>query len=79
MSKKANPPSHRVYAVTKNGKRNFWQPIGAAWMHGDGEGFHLALDYLPLNGADIVVRKPKVEPAEEPDAAVQTDAPAEAA
>ena len=44
-------------------------------MHGDGEGFHLSLDYLPLNGADIVVRKPKVEPAQEPDAAVETDAP----
>ncbi len=23
------------------------------------EGFNLKLDYLPLNGADIVIRKPK--------------------
>jgi hypothetical protein len=68
MSKTTNKrPSHRVYAVTKNGERNFWQPIGAAWAHGDGEGFNLKLDYLPLNGAEIVIRKPKAE-AEEADA-----------
>ena len=45
MSKTTNLPSHRVYAVTRNGKRSFWQPIGAAWAHGDGEGFNLKLDY----------------------------------
>jgi len=61
MSKSTNLPSHRVYAVTKNGKRNFWQPIGALFAHGDGEGFNLKLDYLPLNDAEIVARKPKTE------------------
>jgi hypothetical protein len=61
MSKNTTPPSHRVYAVTKNGKRNYWQPIGAIWPHEDGEGFSMKLDYLPLNGADIVIRKPKAE------------------
>jgi hypothetical protein len=64
MSKITNRPSHRVYAVTKNGERNFWHPIGAAWAHGDGEGFNLKLDYLPLNGAEIVIRKPKAEEAD---------------
>jgi hypothetical protein len=63
ISKTTNRPSHRVYAVTKNGERNFWQPIGAAWPHGDGEGFNLKLDFLPLNGAEIVIRKPKAEEA----------------
>jgi hypothetical protein len=72
MSKTTNRPSHRVYAVTKNGERNFWQPIGAAWAHGDGEGFNLKLDYLPLTGAEIVIRKPKAETDE-------AEAPAEAA
>ena len=61
MSKSPNLPSHRVYAVVRNGKQSYWHPIGAAWPHGDGEGFNLKLDYLPLNGADIVIRKPKVE------------------
>ena len=46
MSKNTTPPSHRVYAVTKNGKRNFWQAIGAIWPHEDGEGFSMKLDYL---------------------------------
>jgi hypothetical protein len=67
MSEPTNRPSHRVYAVTKNGEHSFWQPIGGAWVHSDGWGFNLKLDYLPLNGAEIVIRKPKVE---------ETDAPA---
>ena len=68
MSKTNNRPSHRVYAVTKNGERSFWQPIGAAWPHGDGEGFNVKLEYLPLNDAEIVIRKPKAE-VDEADAA----------
>jgi hypothetical protein len=35
-------------------------------------GFNLKLDYLPLNGADIVIRKPKAEADEADTAAVQT-------
>ncbi len=27
-----NPPSHRVYAVTKSGKQSYWRPIGAVWL-----------------------------------------------
>jgi hypothetical protein len=78
MSKTTNRPSHRVYAVTKNGERNFWQPIGAAWAHGDGEGFNLKLDYLPLNsGAEIVIRKPKAT-APETAAVDEFDAPGSA-
>jgi hypothetical protein len=61
MSKSANRPSHVVYAVTKTGERNFWNAIGAAWVHGDGWGFNVKLDYLPLNGAEIVIRKPKAD------------------
>jgi hypothetical protein len=68
MSKNTNPPSHRVYAVTKEGKQNYWRAIGAVWPHADGEGFNLKLDYLPLNGAEIVIRKPKAKEAEAPEA-----------
>ena len=52
-------PSHKAYAVTKNGEHTNWTEIGAAWSHNDGEGFNLKLDMLPLNGAEIVLRKPK--------------------
>ena len=72
MSKTTNPPSHRVYAVTKNGKSNYWQAIGAVWPHGDGEGFSVKLDYLPLNAAEIVIRKPKAK-AEEAEAAPEVE------
>jgi hypothetical protein len=61
--KNSNRPSHRVYAVTKIGERSTWCEIGAAWPHKDGEGFNLKLDFLPLNGAEIVIRKPKAEEA----------------
>jgi hypothetical protein len=52
-TKQTNRPSHRVYAVTRNGERSNWREIGAAWAHKDGEGFSLKLDFLPLNGAEL--------------------------
>lgn len=58
---KTSRPTHRVYAVTKNGDRSYWREIGAAWSHTDGEGFNLKLDYLPLNNAEIVIRKPRTD------------------
>ena len=55
-----NRPSHRVYAVTKRKSgENDWTEIGAVWAHGDGKGFNLKLDYLPLNGGELVIRVPK--------------------
>ncbi len=51
-------PTHRLYAVEKRKGKNYWRPIGAAWAHSDCEGFGLALDYLPLNGSEIVMRAP---------------------
>jgi hypothetical protein len=58
-------PTHRAYAVTKRGEKNFWREIGAAWAHQDGEGFSLKLDYLPLNDAEIVIRTPRATEADE--------------
>ena len=72
-SKTPNLPSHRVYAVTKVGRKSYWNAIGAVWPHADGEGFNLKLDYLPLNGAEIVIRKPKPKAEEaEPAPEVET-------
>ena len=56
MSTKTRP-SHRVYAVRKAGERNFWIEIGAAWPHGDGKGFSLKLDLIPVGDAEVVIRK----------------------
>lgn len=51
-------PSHRLYAVTKRpgSEKAYWAPIGAAWAHRDGKGFAIKLEYLPVNGAEIVLR-----------------------
>ena len=58
-----NRPTHRVYAVTKaeGADNGFWTTIGAAWAHQDGKGFNVKRDYLPLNGAEIVIREPRAE------------------
>lgn len=52
-------PTHRIYAVTRtnDGETGYWAPIGAAWTNRDGKGFNLKLEYLPLLGADIVIRE----------------------
>jgi hypothetical protein len=53
-----NRPTHRLYAVSKGGNdKSQWQEIGAAWQHKDGKGFNLKLNYLPLNGAELVIRE----------------------
>lgn len=65
MSKK---PDMAVYHVTERGegdsKKAFWTKIGAAWAHTDGEGFNLAIDYMPMTAGRIVVRAPKADDAD---------------
>ena len=39
-------------------------PVRTTQFLTDGEGFNVKLDMLPLNGAEIVIRKPKPEEAE---------------
>lgn len=67
-------PTHEVFGVTDRGrgKKAFWHKIGAAWAHEDGKGFALRLDYLPLNGQEIVIREPLPEKTETEEG---TDAP----
>jgi hypothetical protein len=55
-------PTHRVYAVRKTGnEKSVWTQIGAAWINGDGKGFSIKLNLLPLDGSDIVMREPREE------------------
>ncbi|MCA0248977.1 MAG: hypothetical protein LCH93_20390 [Proteobacteria bacterium] len=54
-----NRPSHRVFAVAEareEGGKAFWADIGAAWAHGDGKGFDVVLNLLPMQGQNIVIR-----------------------
>ena len=52
---------HKIDAVKKTGDKSHWTEIGAAWSHQDEKGFNVKLDYLPLNGAEIVIREPRSE------------------
>ena len=61
MRTNSKRPTHRAYAVSKNGDKTYWREIGAVWQHEDGRGFNLKLDYLPLNGAEVVIREPRAE------------------
>ena len=49
-------PTHRIYSVSKDGKKAIWQEIGAAWPNKDGKGFSLKFTARPLEGAEIVLR-----------------------
>lgn len=61
---KTSKPSHEVFAVTRRegDEKGRWQKIGACWPHEDGDGFNLKLEYLPLTGGDLVIRKWKPKP-----------------
>ncbi|MDR3471243.1 MAG: hypothetical protein P4M09_06095 [Devosia sp.] len=58
-------PTHYLYAVTKrsDSDKGNWTRIGAAWPNGDGKGFNIKLDLIPLTG-DIVMREPKEDAGE---------------
>ena len=52
-------PAYRAFTVVKReGADDFWLPIGAAFMHQDGDGYNIVLQALPIDGK-IVLRLPK--------------------
>jgi hypothetical protein len=52
-------PTHIAYHVRDRGEgqKGFWTRIGAAWAHGDGKGFNIQLEVMPLDGS-ITLRVP---------------------
>ena len=56
--------AYRAYTVIKReGQDDFWLPIGAAFMHQDGDGYNIVLQALPIDGK-IVLRLPKDDQGE---------------
>lgn len=55
-----NLPSHGVYVVEGEGDRAFWNKIGCAWQHNDGQGFNVQVAAIPLTGR-LVIRARKEE------------------
>lgn len=71
MSDAKKMPSHRVYTLIERqsddaeDNKAFWLNIGSAWAHGDGKGFNLVLEALPLDGK-LVLRELKEQEPEPP-------------
>lgn len=58
----AKSPTHIAYQVRdREGTKGFWTRIGAAWAHGDGKGFNIQIEAVPLDGRITlrVVSEPK--------------------
>lgn len=63
MTDQSKSPTHRVYTLIprkgEDGKDdNFWLNIGSCFAHGDGRGFQILLEALPLDGK-LVMRELK--------------------
>lgn len=44
-------PTHTAYQVRQlSGDKSMWTRIGSAWPHGDGKGFNIQLNAVPLDG-----------------------------
>ena len=60
-----NAPTHELFSVIRRegSDKGIWHKVGGCWPHEDGDGFTVRLDYLPLNGGELVMRKwkPKAE------------------
>ena len=59
-------PTHRAFIVKKftdkdDKEKSHWLDIGGVWTHGDGKGFEVKLDALPLDGR-IVIRLDEPKP-----------------
>ncbi len=47
----SNKPTHHAYSVQdRDGQKAYWQKIGGAWRHADGNGLTLQLSAVPLDG-----------------------------
>ena len=73
MSNKQQPgrkPTHGVYHIRGEGQAiAYWTKIGAAWIHEDGEGLNLSLDFIPTDGTGRLVIR-----ANKPDTQTQGEA-----
>jgi hypothetical protein len=67
MSEDNKKPTHRAFVVKqfkdKDGKdKGRWLEIGSVWTHGDGKGFDVKLDAVPVDGR-IAIRLDEPKPA----------------
>ncbi|MGI8568482.1 MAG: hypothetical protein ACR2KT_05160 [Methylocella sp.] len=51
QQRETTPPALIAWHVAERGEKKFWNRIGAAWEHEDGDGLTLQLDLIPVAGA----------------------------
>jgi len=57
QSNQNRKPTHDICHVRGEGKSAYWTRIGAAWLHDDGQGLNLSLDFVPVgNDGRLVIR-----------------------
>lgn len=66
MSSEKKQPSHRAYHVKGEGEKARWLELGAVWAHGDGKGYDVVLDRMPIAEFDgrITLRAIDARPKE---------------
>jgi len=47
-------PTHCLYNVTGDGDNASWTQIGAAWQHGDKNGFNIVCNAMPIGGRMVM-------------------------
>lgn len=57
----ASKPDFIAHHVRASGQNSFWDRVGAAFAHKDGQGFDVVLDSLPVGGR-VVLRVPSDKP-----------------
>ena len=57
--KPVNKPTHEIFNVLGDGENAQWTKIGVAWTHKDGEGLNLAINCIPVEQGNTVIRKIK--------------------
>lgn len=56
---KSKSPSHIAYQVRENAEgKSYFNRVGSAFAHSDGQGFNLVLDSLPVDGR-VTLRTPQ--------------------
>jgi hypothetical protein len=58
MSDKQEPkrPTHAIYVIQGEGKKERWSKIGAVWPHKDEQGASLVFDAYPAGNGRVAIR-----------------------
>ncbi len=54
----SNRPTHAIYVIQGEGKKERWTRIGAAWEHKDKQGFSLSFEAYPAGNGRVTLRVP---------------------